>query len=123
MGSVKDLLLKLFGGYKGIVVTQISLYNKGKRVAPEVSENDLLNELIISRIQTRLRVAGREAEYIHYRPLLENPRKTLEEVIWALVEYEYGVWGKGLNEAEAKTYIKESIKKKVKRPEGGEAVF
>jgi len=115
MASIKDILLNIFGGYKGIVLTQISLYNKGKRVARELPEDDLLNELIISRIKTQLRVAAREQEYIHYRPLLENPHKTLEDVIWAMVEYEYGVMGKEVNELEVKNYIEESIEKKVKK--------
>jgi len=115
MVGIKDFLLKIFGGYKGIVVTQINLYNRGKRVAPESAENDLLNELTISRIRTELRVAAREQEYIHYRPLLENPHKTLKDVIRAIVEYEYGVMGKEVNEREVKNYIEEGIEKKVKK--------
>ena len=114
MVSIKDFLLKIFGGYKGVILTQISLYNKAKRVVPELSEDDLLNELIISRIKTRLRPAAREQEYIHYEPLLENPHKTLEDVIWAIVEYEVlGV--RNVDELEVKNYIEESIERKVKR--------
>jgi hypothetical protein len=119
MASIKDILLNIFGGYKGIVLTQISLYNKAKRVAPELSEDDLLNELIISRIKTRLRPAAREQEYIHYEPLLENPHKTLEDVIRAIVEYEvFEVLGvRNVDELEVKSYIEESIEKKVKSPD------
>jgi len=114
MVGIKDFLLKIFGGYKGVILTQISLYNKAKRVVPELSEDDLLNELIISRIKTRLRPAAREQEYIHYEPLLENPHKTLEDVIWAIVEYEVlGV--RNVDELEVKNYIEESIERKVKR--------
>ncbi len=115
MVGIKDFLLMISGRYKSIVVTQINLYNRGKRAAPESAENDLLNELIISRIRTELRVAAREQEYIHYRPFLENPHKTLKDVIWAIVEYEYGVMGKEVDELEVKNYIEESIEKKVKK--------
>lgn len=117
MVAIKDFLLKIFGGYKGVVLTQISLYNKGKRVAPELPEDDLLNELIVSRIRTRLRGAAKEEEYIHYRPLLENPHKTLKDVIWAIIEYEvFEVLGvTNVDELEVKNYIDESIEKKVKK--------
>lgn len=115
----KDFLLMIFGGYKGIVVTQINLYNLAKRVAPpELSEDDLLNELIVSRIKTMLRPAAREKEYIHYRPLLENPHKTLKDVIRAIVEYEVPRVRRNVDKLlEVENYIEESIEKKVKKTE------
>ena len=88
---IKAFLLKIFPslGYEGVINTQISVYNKLKKRAPEMPENDLLNHLIISRIEALPRVASKEEEYAHYTPLLENVDKTLEDVIWAIVEYEY----------------------------------
>jgi len=90
-GLVWAFLLKTFPslGYKGTVDTQISAYNRLKRKFPAECENDLLNTLIMSRIEAPPRVASKQEEYTHYEPLLENPDKTLEDVIWAIVEYEY----------------------------------
>lgn len=136
IGLIVSLLSKIFPftTYKGVINTQISIYNRLKSGVPEMPENDLLNHLIISRIKSRPRVASQEEEYAHYKPLLENPDKTLEDVIWAIVEYEYilsrDVFAKaskmGLSPTEmlpeidnftarvAKD-IKESIEKKVKK--------
>ncbi|MBA7479863.1 hypothetical protein ES707_15304 [subsurface metagenome] len=91
IGLIVSLLSKIFPftTHKGVINTQISIYNRLKSLAPEMPESDLLNRLIISRIKSRPRVAPQEEEYAHYKPLLENPDKTLEDVIWAIVEYEY----------------------------------
>ena len=35
------------------------------------------------------RVASKEEEYAHYTLVLENSHKTLEDVIWAIVGYEF----------------------------------
>lgn len=135
-GLIVLLLYKLFpfATHKGIINTQISIYNRLKRRAPRMPENDLLNRLIISRLESRPRVASREEEYAHYKPLLENPNKTLEDVIWTIVEYEYiqcrdvvdqaSKMGLSPTEVLAEMHnfksqiakdIKESIEKKVKK--------
>ena len=137
-GSLLGFLVKIFPslGYKGVINTQINVYNRLRKRAPEMSENDLLNRLIISRIEAPPRVASKEEEYERYRPLLENPDKALEDVIWAIVEYEHILSREehifnqlskmGLSEpeiltaiddqkAEMRAYVKESIEKKVKR--------
>ncbi len=137
IGLVQAIFLKVFPslGYEGVINTQISVYNKIKKRAPEMSENESLNYLINSRIRSIPRVASKEEEYAHYTPLLEDANKTLEDVIWAIVEYEYvlsreeQLFNKlskmGLSEpeiaaarddqmAKPRRYIKESIKKKVK---------
>ena len=87
----QGILIKLFPplSYKGVVDTQIKVYNKLKRKYPKASENDLLNSLIISRIKAPPRIAPKEEEYTHYESLLNNPNKTLEDVILAIFEYEY----------------------------------
>lgn len=86
----QGILIKLFPslGYKGVVDTQIKVYNKLKRKYPKALENDLLNSLIISRIKAPPRVVSKEEEYAHYKPVLDNPNKTLEDVIWEIVFYE-----------------------------------
>jgi len=86
----QGILIKIFPslGYKGVVDTQVKIYNKLKRKYPKALENDLLNSLIISRVKAPPRVASKEEEYKHYEPLLNNPEKTLEDVIWEIIFYE-----------------------------------
>lgn len=119
------ILIKLFPslGYKGVVDTQIKVHNKLKRKYPKALENDLLNSLIISRIKAPPRVDSKEQEYTHYRSLLNNSDKTLRDVIWEIVNYEYLESRKDFLEksvspeilireiAEVKQYIKESVNK------------
>jgi hypothetical protein len=138
MGIIKTFLLKISSalGYQGVINTQISIYNRLRRKAPQIPENELLNYLINSRIRSIPRVASKEREYAYYMPLLENSNKTLEDVIWSIVEYECilsreeellpQAYKMGLLPSEAlaqiedfkagvKSDIKASIKKKVKR--------
>lgn len=75
-------------GYRGVVDTQIKVYSKLKKKYPKASENDLLNSLIISRIKALPKVAPKEEEYNHYKLLLDNSNKTLEDVIWEIIFYE-----------------------------------
>jgi len=84
------ILIKLFPslGYKGVVDTQIKVYKKLKRKYPKASENDLLNSLIISRIKALPRIVSKEEEYAYYKSVLDNPDKTLEDVIWEIIFYE-----------------------------------
>ena len=90
-GLINAFLLKIFPslGPKGVVDTQISVYNRLKRKFPTASENDILNSLVMSRVKAPPRVAPLQEEYVHYKLLLQNLDKTLEDVIWAIVEYEY----------------------------------
>lgn len=75
--------------YKGVVNTQIAIYKKIKHHQPELNENEILNLLILSRIQAPPAVAPRVEEFVHYEPLLQNSEKTLEDTILKIVEYEY----------------------------------
>jgi len=134
---IKSFLSKMFSpfGYQGVINTQISIYNRLKRRAPQMPENELLNHLTNSRIRSIPRVASKEEEYAHYTLLLENSHKTLEDVIWAIVGYEFiqsrreELFAQGYKmglsteeifkqigdfQARIKIDIKESIKKKVK---------
>jgi len=132
---VNAFLLKIFPslGPKGVIDTQISVYNRLKRKFPNASENDILNSLIISRVKVPPHVAPLKEEYNHYRLLLQNPDKTLEDVIWAIVEYEnilsrgeqlhqklaeVGAQPLAIVEVlqELRNYIKESIKENVCYP-------
>ncbi len=121
--------------YKGAVDTQISIYNRLKGMAPGIAENEVLNKLIMSRIRAPLGPAPKDEQYTHYAPLLHNSHKTLEEVILAIVEYEYivsrereihkrlsrmgyselGILAKKEEQTrEVRSYIQERIRKKVK---------
>lgn len=121
--------------YKGVVDTQVSIYNRLKGMAPGIAENDVLNKLITSRIRAPLGPAPKDEEYTHYAPLLHNSHKTLEEVILAIVEYEYivsrereiherlsrmgyselGILAKKEEQTrEMSSYIQERIRKKVR---------
>ena len=101
MKIFKRIFSKLFG-YMGVVDTQISIYNRLKKAMPELSENDILNKLILSRIKAPLGIASKEEEYAHYEPLLDNSNKTLEDVIWEIIFFEY-----------LKTRTNELLKKKI----------
>jgi len=87
MKIIKRIFSKVFG-YMGVVDTQISIYNRMKKAMPELSENDILNKLILSRIKASLGIVSKEEEYAHYEPLLDNSNKTLEDVIWEIIFYE-----------------------------------
>lgn len=75
-------------GYKGVVNTQIKIYRKLKKKFPQAPENDLLNSLIVSRMKAWPKISSQDEEAIHYKLVLENPDKTLEDVIWEIVFYE-----------------------------------
>lgn len=85
-GKIKKIFSKAFG-YMGVVDTQISIYNRLKKAMPELSENEILNKLILSRIKTLPRIASEEEEYTYYISLLQNPLKDLELVILHIVNY------------------------------------
>ncbi len=87
-GIIKKIFSKAFG-YMGVVDTQISIYNRLKKAIPELSENEILNKLLLSRIKTLPRIALKEEEQAHYKPLLDNSNKTLEDVIWEIIFFEY----------------------------------
>lgn len=87
-GKIKKIFSKAFG-YMGLVDTQISIYNRLKKAMPELSENEILNKLILSRIKTLPRIASEEEEYTYYKSLLQNPLKDLELVILHIVNYEF----------------------------------
>ena len=54
-----------------------------------MSENELLNKVIISRMRAWPRAGSKEQEQAYYAQLLESPNKTIEEVIWAIIDYEF----------------------------------
>ncbi|HUS46431.1 MAG TPA: hypothetical protein VM219_10480 [Phycisphaerae bacterium] len=85
------LLIKLFPslGPKGVIDTQITVYKRLKAKFPYADENDILNSLILSRVNAPLSPSSTSEELAHYETLLESTDKTLEDVIWTIVEYEY----------------------------------
>ena len=88
---ISVLFVKIFPSLdpKGVVDTQIAVYKRLKKKFPTASENDLLNSLIMSRIKAPLSPTTFQEEYAHYGSLLQDPNKTLKDVVWAIVEYEY----------------------------------
>ncbi len=87
---LKGLLLKIFPSFgpKGLIDTQISVYKRLKKITPYATENDILNSLIMSRINTPLSTSTKQEERLHYDPIWQNTNKKLEDVIWVMFEYE-----------------------------------
>lgn len=132
LAVLKGLILRVFPsmGPRSVIDTQITVYRRLKNKFTTASENDILNSLIMSRINAPMSPSTTSEESIHYEPLLQNPNKTLEDVIWAIVEYEYilsrgeqlhqelagiGAQPSAIAEElqEWRNYIKESIKENV----------
>jgi len=88
MRELRKIFLKTFG-YMSVADTQIAIYKKTKRLEPEWSEDDVLNYLINTRLKSIPRIASKKEEYFHCQSLLKNPRKTIEDVIWEIIYYEY----------------------------------
>ncbi len=88
---LKGLLVQAFPslGFKGMIDTQINVYRRLKVKFPDASENNLLNSLIMNRIDAPYGPSTTAEEHAHYDTLLQDPNKTLKDVIWAIVEYEY----------------------------------
>jgi hypothetical protein len=86
--KIENIYLKEFG-YIGVVDMQISIYNKLKKEMPELSENEILNKLIFSRIQALPNISSEGEEYLYYLQLLQNPLKDLGLVIIHIVNYEF----------------------------------
>lgn len=81
---LSGLSLKLFPslGPKGIINTQINMYQRFKKRFPATSENDLLNLLIRSRMNSPLSPSSTQEENTYYKPMLQDSSKTLEDVIF-----------------------------------------
>jgi hypothetical protein len=85
-GIFKAILLKLFPslGYKGVVNTQIDIYNKLKG---KMSEQEVLNYLITTRIASSF--GEKEDAEKAYGYLINENNKTLKDVIKTIANYEY----------------------------------
>lgn len=88
MNFFKKIFFKRFG-YMAVVDTQIDLYNRLKRSTPLLSEDEILNRLILSRIESSPAIVSREEDCAYYQPLLGKSDKTLEEVILKIIHYEF----------------------------------
>ena len=92
MSFIKVFLLKAFSslfGYKRVINIQINVYNRLKKRMPGLPENELLNKLITSRTRAWPKVGSKEQEQEYYAQFLQNPNKTLDDVIWAIIDYEF----------------------------------
>ena len=90
-GIIWALLLKIFPSlsYKGVVNTLVKCYMRIRKDRPGIAESEVLNYLISLRVEAPPRVVTKQEELAHYEPLLKKNDKGLEEVIFAIVEYEY----------------------------------
>ena len=75
--------------YPDVIKTQISVYNRLKKHNPGTPENELLNKVIISRMRAWPRIGSKEQNQAYYAQFLENTNKTLADVIWAIIDYEF----------------------------------
>lgn len=92
MSFIKLSLRKLLSSlcdYQGVIKTQVSVYNRLKKHNPEMPENELLNKLIDSRMRAWPSMGSKEEEQAYYAQLLASQNKTLEDVIWAIIDYEF----------------------------------
>lgn len=101
---LKGVVLKLIPrlGYKGIADTQIQIYKKLKEenlkalrdwsknnpsvgfIAP-YQEQDILNVILDTRRRVSLKDIGAD---FYYKDLITIKNKTLEETIWAIIDWE-----------------------------------
>lgn len=75
--------------YKGVVNTLVKCYTRIRKDRTGITENETLNYLISIRVEASPRVATKQEELAHYEPLLKKDDKSLEEVIFDIVVYEY----------------------------------
>lgn len=86
----KKKLLDKFG-FKSVVNKQIDLYLKLKKKYSEMTENEILNTLLMSRIKTAsmLPQFPLKEQKLYYEQLLKDKGKGLEDIIFHIVWYEY----------------------------------
>ncbi len=140
MSIIKSISKKLFGwaGHQGVINTQIGIYNRLRKKAPDMSGNEILNYIINSRMRAVPKVGSeedREYQEYKYQEMIKNNHKTLEDVILEIVGYEFiqsrrvELFSRGYNmglstedifkkiskfQEQIEFDIKESIRKKVK---------
>jgi len=93
-GRLKNIFLSIPGSYGSVVNKQIDLYLKFKKECSESTENEILNMLLGSRIRTYSMLPRQyhpEEAGLYYEPLLEDDEKTLYDVIFHIVKYEFVV--------------------------------
>lgn len=93
MSIIKEISKKLFGwaGYQGVIDTQISIYNRLRKKSA-MSESERLNYIITSRMRAMPKVSSdedNEYQKHNYKEMIEDTGKTLEDVILAIVVYEF----------------------------------
>jgi hypothetical protein len=76
---LKGLLLKIFPSFgpMRVIDTQISVYKRLKKMSPYAAENDILNSIIMSRINTPLSPSTKHEERLHYDSILQSTNKNL----------------------------------------------
>ena len=90
IGLMQPLLFKLFPffTYKSVINRQIKIYKRLKKKYPDVKENEILNYLLILRIEAPPRIVSKEVEYDYYKEMLEKKDKSLKDVIFEIIVFE-----------------------------------
>ena len=90
IGFMQPLIFKVFPffTYKSVINRQLEIYKRLKKKYPDVKENEILNYLLISRIDAPPRIASKEVEYGYYKEMLGKKDKTLEDVILEIIVFE-----------------------------------
>lgn len=90
-GQFEKKFFSIPGFFGAVVSKQIDVYLDLKRRYTASTENDILNMLLTSRIKTYSMLPqssyGNHLEY--YDPLLDDDEKTLDDVIFDIVWYEF----------------------------------
>ena len=89
---LKSKLLSIPGSFGAVVNKQIAVYLELKKQCSKATENEMLNELLASRIKTYSILPSEflpEKAELYYKPLSENDNKTLDDVIFDIVIYEF----------------------------------
>ena len=90
LGLMQPIIFKVFPffTYKSVINRQVKIYKKLKKKYPDVKENEILNYLLILRIEAPPRITSKEVEYDYYKEMLEKKDKTLEDVILEVIVFE-----------------------------------
>jgi len=77
--------------YGAVVNKQINIYLELKKQHTASTENEILDILLTSRIRTysMLPQPSFKKQLVYYKPLLEDDEKTLDDVIFHIVWYEF----------------------------------
>lgn len=88
--KIKEKLFERFG-FKSVIRTQIHIYKNLRKKFPNESEENILNILLSTRMKTSsiLPQFPLKKQMAFYKEILEQTHKTIADVIYVIVMYEY----------------------------------